>query len=86
VALSRLGGTGLPQIQSARVRSTEIHLAPYLDTSEINSTFSRILSASMAKPWVQRVAEHPDVRLTATLWQGFTHEGPASAEERGLRT
>jgi uncharacterized protein YecE (DUF72 family) len=60
-----------------------IYLAPYFDIIEINSTFYRILSASMAKQWVQWVTEHPDVRLTATLWQGFTHEGPASAEERG---
>jgi uncharacterized protein YecE (DUF72 family) len=43
------------------------YLAQYFDTIEINSTFYRIPSAAMAKQWVQRVAEHRDVRLTATL-------------------
>jgi uncharacterized protein YecE (DUF72 family) len=31
--------------------------------------------------WVARVAAHPDFRFTAKLWQGFTHDGTASAQD-----
>ena len=27
------------------------------------------------------MADHPDFRFTAKLWQGFTHEGTASAQD-----
>jgi uncharacterized protein YecE (DUF72 family) len=54
------------------------YLAQYFETIEINSTFYRIPSPTMTKQWAQRVAEHPDFRFTAKLWQGFTHEGQAS--------
>jgi uncharacterized protein YecE (DUF72 family) len=30
---------------------------------------------------VARVADHPDFRFTAKLWQGLTHEGTASAQD-----
>jgi uncharacterized protein YecE (DUF72 family) len=62
------------------------YLAQYFDTIEINSTFYRIPSATMTKTWAQRVAEHPDFRFTAKLWQGFTHEGRASpADETAFK-
>jgi uncharacterized protein YecE (DUF72 family) len=57
------------------------YLARYFDAIEINSTFYRIPDAKMTQRWVARVADHPDFRFTAKLWQGFTHEGTASAQD-----
>jgi uncharacterized protein YecE (DUF72 family) len=57
------------------------YLAQYFDAIEINSTFYRIPDAKATKRWVARVADHPDFRFTAKLWQGFTHEGTASAQD-----
>src|SRR5919109_731050 len=62
------------------------YLAQYFDTIEINSTFYRIPAATMTRSWATRVSDHPTFRFTGKLWQGCTHEGPASAEDRGLRT
>jgi uncharacterized protein YecE (DUF72 family) len=57
------------------------YLAQYFDAIEINSTFYRIPDAKMTQRWVERVAAHPDFRFTAKLWQGFTHEDTASAQD-----
>jgi uncharacterized protein YecE (DUF72 family) len=57
------------------------YLAVYFDAVEINSTFYRTPDAKTTQRWVDRVAEHPDFRFTAKLWQGFTHEGTASAQD-----
>jgi uncharacterized protein YecE (DUF72 family) len=57
------------------------YLARYFDAIEINSTFYRIPDAKMTQRWVARVADHPDFRFTAKLWQGFTHEGAANAQD-----
>jgi uncharacterized protein YecE (DUF72 family) len=57
------------------------YLAQYFDAIEINATFYRIPDATMTQRWVARVAEHPDFRFTAKLWQGFTHDGTASAQD-----
>jgi uncharacterized protein YecE (DUF72 family) len=57
------------------------YLAQYFDTIEINSTFYRIPDASMTRRWAARVADHSAFRFTAKLWQGFTHEGTASAQD-----
>jgi uncharacterized protein YecE (DUF72 family) len=58
-----------------------IYLAQYFDAIEINSTFYRIPEAKTTRQWVDRVSHHPAFRFTAKLWQGFTHEGTASARE-----
>jgi uncharacterized protein YecE (DUF72 family) len=58
-----------------------IYLAQYFDAVEINSSFYRIPDAKMTRRWVERVADHPAFRFTAKLWQGFTHEGTASAQD-----
>jgi uncharacterized protein YecE (DUF72 family) len=57
------------------------YLAQYFDTIEINSSFYRIPDPKTAQRWVARVADHPDFRFTAKLWQGFTHEGTARAQD-----
>jgi uncharacterized protein YecE (DUF72 family) len=57
------------------------YLVRYFDTVEINSSFYRIPEAKTAQQWVDRVSEHPDFRFTSKLWQGFTHEGTAGAQD-----
>jgi uncharacterized protein YecE (DUF72 family) len=58
------------------------YLARYFDATEINSTFYRIPDAKTTQRWVARVADHPDFRFTAKLWQGFTHGGTANAQDQ----
>jgi uncharacterized protein YecE (DUF72 family) len=57
------------------------YLARYFDAIEINATFYRIPDATTTQRWVARVADRPDFRFTAKLWQGFTHEGTASTQD-----
>jgi uncharacterized protein YecE (DUF72 family) len=57
------------------------YLAQYFDAIEINSTFYRIPEAKTTQQWVDRVSDHAAFRFTAKLWQGFTHEGTASAQD-----
>jgi uncharacterized protein YecE (DUF72 family) len=57
------------------------YLAQYFDAIEINSTFYRIPDAKMTQRWVARVADQPGFRFTAKMWQGFTHDGTASAQD-----
>jgi uncharacterized protein YecE (DUF72 family) len=56
-------------------------LAQYFDAIEINSSFYRIPDPKMTRRWVARVADHLAFRFTAKLWQGFTREGAASAQD-----
>jgi uncharacterized protein YecE (DUF72 family) len=56
------------------------YLAQSFDTIEINSTIYRIPAATMTRSWATRVWDHPTFRFTGQLWQGFTHEGTASAQ------
>jgi uncharacterized protein YecE (DUF72 family) len=50
------------------------YLARYFGTVEINNTFYRPATATVAKSWVKRVDAEPDFRFTAKLWKRFTHE------------
>ncbi len=62
------------------------YLAEYFDTIEINTSFYQPLRASLAAQWVERVAANPRFLFTAKLWQRFTHETDATAEdERAVR-
>ncbi|UCC73292.1 MAG: DUF72 domain-containing protein [Gemmatimonadota bacterium] len=49
-------------------------LARYFDAIEVNSTFYRPARPDVARRWVSRVAENPDFKFTAKLWQRFTHQ------------
>jgi uncharacterized protein YecE (DUF72 family) len=57
------------------------YLAEYFDAVEINATFYRIPTQAMTRQWVERVTQFPAFRFTAKLWQGFTHETHASADD-----
>ena len=71
-------------------RSKSFHEAEYLagffDTIEINTSFYQPIRPEHAKSWVDRVSANPAFVFTAKLWQRFTHEPSAGAEdERAVR-
>jgi len=57
------------------------YLAEYFDTIEINTSFYNPLNPEHAAHWVERVAANPRFQFTAKLWQKFTHEEGATAED-----
>ncbi len=66
------------------------YLASLIDLVEINSTFYRPASVSMAYSWLRRVHSYPDFLFTAKLLQAFTHQRenisaqPVDEFKRGL--
>lgn len=60
------------------------YLAQFFDTIEINTSFYQPLKPEFANQWVERVAANPRFQFTAKLWQKFTHETGATAEEERL--
>jgi uncharacterized protein YecE (DUF72 family) len=62
------------------------YLAQFFDTIEINTSFYQPLNPERARQWLDRVAANPRFVFTAKLWQKFTHEPSATAEdERAVR-
>lgn len=62
------------------------YLAAYFDTIEINTSFYRPLQPQHCQQWVEGVSANPRFLFTAKLWQKFTHETGATAEdERSVR-
>jgi len=57
------------------------YLAEYFDTIEINTSFYQPLRPNLCAQWVERVAANPRFLFSAKLWQKFTHETGASAED-----
>jgi uncharacterized protein YecE (DUF72 family) len=57
------------------------YLAEFFDTIEINTSFYQPLRPSLSWQWVERVAANPRFLFTAKLWQKFTHETGATAED-----
>jgi uncharacterized protein YecE (DUF72 family) len=71
-------------------RSKNFHeatfLARFFDTIEINTSFYQPIRPDHAASWIERVAANPSFVFTAKLWQRFTHEPSATAEdERNVR-
>jgi uncharacterized protein YecE (DUF72 family) len=64
------------------------YLARFFDTIEINSSFYRPPTSTMARSWVRRTAHNPTFKFTAKLYKVFTHErGKATAnDERAYRS
>ncbi|HEY2971455.1 MAG TPA: DUF72 domain-containing protein [Pyrinomonadaceae bacterium] len=56
-------------------------LAEYFDTIEINTSFYHPLRPGICWQWLERVAGNPRFLFTAKLWQRFTHETGATAED-----
>ena len=59
-------------------------LAGLFNVVEINVTFYRPLAPRDAERWLAAVAEHPEFRFTAKLWQIFTHERRLATTELAL--
>src|SRR5574337_169710 len=57
------------------------YLAEYFDTIEINTSFYQPLRPNLCAQWLERVAANPRFVFTAKLWQKFTHESGATAED-----
>jgi len=57
------------------------YLAEYFDTIEINTSFYQPLRPNLCSQWLERVAANPRFVFTAKLWQKFTHESGATAED-----
>jgi uncharacterized protein YecE (DUF72 family) len=66
-------------------RSKNFHeatfLAQFFDTIEINTSFYQPIRPDHAADWIERVAANPSFLFTAKLWQRFTHEPSATAED-----
>jgi uncharacterized protein YecE (DUF72 family) len=58
-------------------------LATLCTAVEINVTFYRPIPADYARRWLAAVADCPDFRFTAKLWQVFTHERRLPEAELG---
>lgn len=62
------------------------YLSEFFDTIEINTSFYQPLRPDHSALWVERVSANPAFLFTAKLWQKFTHDPSASAEdERAVR-
>jgi len=57
------------------------YLARYFDTIEINTSFYAPLKPAVCWKWLERVAFNRRFQFTAKLWQRFTHESGATAED-----
>jgi len=57
------------------------YLAEFFDTIEINTSFYNPLKPELAAQWVERISFNPRFQFTAKLWQRFTHEEDATAED-----
>lgn len=56
-------------------------LARYLDTIEINTSFYSPLRPDFASHWLELISPNPRFQFAAKLWQKFTHETGATAED-----
>jgi len=66
-------GIVYPPVKSRAFHPLE-YLANFVDIVEINSTFYRPASVSMAYSWVRRVQAFPEFLFTVKLLQVFTHQ------------
>jgi uncharacterized protein YecE (DUF72 family) len=56
-------------------------LSQFFDTIEINTSFYQPLRPDHASLWLERVAANPNFVFSAKLWQKFTHDPFATAED-----
>lgn len=61
-------------------------LTRFVDCLEINSTFYRPPAPEHAARWARIATSHPDFRLTAKLFQGFTHDERVEASPERERS
>jgi uncharacterized protein YecE (DUF72 family) len=62
------------------------YLSQFFDAIEINTSFYQPLRPDHCRHWIELVSANPRFLFTAKLWQKFTHEAGAGAEdERAVR-
>jgi len=62
------------------------YLSEFFDTIEINTSFYQPLRTEHCRHWIELVSANPRFVFTAKLWQKFTHEADAGADdERSAR-
>src|ERR1700674_2744727 len=62
------------------------YLSEFFDTIEINTSFYQPLRPEHCRHWMELVSANPRFVFTAKLWQRFTHDTNAGAEdERAVR-
>lgn len=57
------------------------YLAQFFDTIEINVTFYRPVPARTSESWIRKVEQNQRFKFTGKLWQGFTHDRNAGADD-----
>jgi uncharacterized protein YecE (DUF72 family) len=57
------------------------YLAQFFDTIEINTSFYQPLKPEHCHQWIELVSANPRFVFTAKLWQKFTHDTDAGAED-----
>ena len=63
-----------------------IRIGEFFDTIEINTSFYQPLRPEHCRHWIELVSFNPRFLFTAKLWQRFTHETGATADdERAVR-
>ncbi|HMI53677.1 MAG TPA: DUF72 domain-containing protein [Candidatus Saccharimonadales bacterium] len=63
------------------------YIAEFFDTIEINTSFYNPLNPDHCRQWTEQVSGNPRFLFTAKLWQKFTHEIGATAEdEKSVRS
>jgi uncharacterized protein YecE (DUF72 family) len=62
------------------------YYARFFNFAEVNATFYRVMPPSAAEAWCRAVAFRPDFAFSLKLWQGLTHERPATLPEREVGT
>ena len=63
------------------------YIAEFFDTIEINTSFYNPLNPDHCRLWMEQVSANPRFLFTAKLWQKFTHEIGATAEdEKAVRS
>lgn len=60
------------------------YISEFFDTVEINVTFYRPIPARTSQSWVKKVEGNRRFKFTGKLWQGFTHDRNASAQDEHL--
>jgi len=57
------------------------YIAGLFHTAEINATFYKPSNSFMAAAWARKISMNPDFKLTAKLWQRFTHDTAEAGKE-----
>jgi uncharacterized protein YecE (DUF72 family) len=56
-------------------------IAKYFNCIELNSSFYRVPSPQLVQSWAERLSGKPGFKLTAKVWQRFTHEMKGDRDE-----